>query len=316
MTQYLTISSHSGKNGEQNCHFWSNSCFLAVLSPRISVNQCALKSTASQTQATKASVKSHICVWSITDAKFMLASSWPNPESLRLNQFQYLALSSVTAAVISVNVATMLKSELDIETIHCYYYTDSEIVIGYINNDSQRFHVYVGNRVQHIRDRSSPENWFHVPGKENPADEASRGLTAKELLESVRWFNGPQFLWQQDPLPLQPQPVYTLLPSDNEVRKDQASALTTKIDKVKVRQVSPGLLELDRFNHFSSLNRLKRCIVRLQRATEKLRSNKQMNWRPSERPPLVSELSQAENIILKSLQHHHFESEMKIFSTA
>ena len=107
----------------------------------------------------------------------------------------------LTAAVISVNVATMLKSELDIETIQCYYYTDSEIVIGYINNDARRFHVYVGNRVQHIRDRSSPENWFHVPGKENPADEASRGLTAKELLESNRWFNGPQFLWQQNPLP-------------------------------------------------------------------------------------------------------------------
>ena len=220
----------------------------------------------------------------------------------------------LTAAVISVNVATMLKSELDIETIHCYYYTDSEIVIGYINNDARRFHVYVGNRVQHIRDRSSPENWFHVPGKENPADEASRGLTAKELLESIRWFNGPQFLWQQDPLPLQPQPVYTLLPSDNEVRKDQTYALATKIDKVKVRQVSPGILEPDRFNHFSSLNRLKRCIVRLQRAIERLRPNKQMNWRPNEGPPLVSELSQAENIILKSLQHHHFESEMKILS--
>ena len=40
----------------------------------------------------------------------------------------------------------MLKSELDIETIHCYYYTDSEIVIGYINNDARRFHVYIGNQ--------------------------------------------------------------------------------------------------------------------------------------------------------------------------
>ena len=35
----------------------------------------------------------------------------------------------LTAAVISVNVASMLKSELDIEDIPCYYYTDSEIVI-------------------------------------------------------------------------------------------------------------------------------------------------------------------------------------------
>ena len=100
----------------------------------------------------------------------------------------------LTAAVISVNVAAMLKSELDIDNIECYYYTDSEIVIGYINNDARRFHVYVGNRVQHIRDRSSPEDWFHVPGKENPADEVSCGLTAKELIRSNRWFNGPEFL--------------------------------------------------------------------------------------------------------------------------
>lgn len=58
----------------------------------------------------------------------------------------------LTAAVISVNVTSMLKSELDIENIPCTYYTDSEIVIGYINNGAPRFHVYVGNRVQHIRD--------------------------------------------------------------------------------------------------------------------------------------------------------------------
>ena len=92
----------------------------------------------------------------------------------------------------------MLKNELDIEGTKCYYHTDSEVVIGYINNEARRFHVYVGNRVQHIRDRSSPRDWFHVPLKENPADLSSRGLTAKELLESHRWFTGPKFLWQQD----------------------------------------------------------------------------------------------------------------------
>ena len=42
----------------------------------------------------------------------------------------------LTAAVISVNVASMLKSEIDIDDIQCYFHTDSEIVIGYINNDA------------------------------------------------------------------------------------------------------------------------------------------------------------------------------------
>ena len=137
---------------------------------------------------------------------FLLAKSRVAP--LKPISIPHLEL---TAAIISVNVATMLKSELDIETIQCYYYNDSKIVIGYINDGVRRFHVKVSNRVQHIRDHSSPEDWFHIPGKENPANEALHGLTAKEPLESNRWFNEPQFLWQQDPLPLQPQPVYTLL---------------------------------------------------------------------------------------------------------
>ena len=74
----------------------------------------------------------------------------------------------LTAAVVSVNVTKMLQSELDYENLRSVYYTE------YISNDARRFHVYVGNRIQHIRDRSDPEQWHHVPGKDNPAKEASR----------------------------------------------------------------------------------------------------------------------------------------------
>ena len=220
----------------------------------------------------------------------------------------------LTAAVVSVNVTRMLKSELDVDNVQWYYYTDSEIVIGYINNDARRFHVYVGNRVQHIRDRSSPEEWFHVPGKENPADEASRGLTAKELIQSKRWFKGPSFLWQEDPLPLQHQPICAPHPSDIEVRKDPASTLATKVYKTKTFQTGSGILEPDRFKHVSTLNRLKRCIVQVQRAIERLRPNKEYNWRPKEGTPLVEELFQAESVILRSIQHQYFKEEIETLS--
>ena len=61
------------------------------------------------------------------------------------------------------------------------------------SNNARRFHVYVGNRVQHIRDRSDPEQWHHVPGKDDPADEASHSLTASQLLNNKRWLSGPEF---------------------------------------------------------------------------------------------------------------------------
>ena len=47
---------------------------------------------------------------------------------------------------------------------------------------------------------------------------------------------------------------------------------------------------------------------------EKTRPEKKHNWRPQKGPPLVAELSKAENFILRSLQHHQFQSEIKILS--
>ena len=75
----------------------------------------------------------------------------------------------------------------------------------------------MGNRVQHVRDHTSPEQWHHVPGKDNPADEASRSLTARQLLDNRRWFRRPEFLWKDNMLLLNTvQP--TQLPTNDEVR--------------------------------------------------------------------------------------------------
>ena len=39
-----------------------------------------------------------------------------------------------------------------------------------------------------------PTGWKHCPGALNPADDASRGLSAQKLLSIQRWFSGPAFL--------------------------------------------------------------------------------------------------------------------------
>ena len=45
-----------------------------------------------------------------------------------------------------------------------------------------------------IRDSTKPSQWNHVPGKQNPADVGSRGLTVAQLKSSDLWWNGPDFL--------------------------------------------------------------------------------------------------------------------------
>ena len=58
----------------------------------------------------------------------------------------------LAAAEVAVKIADTLKRELDYDGLEEYYWTDSKVVLSYINNESRRFHVYVVNRVQLIQD--------------------------------------------------------------------------------------------------------------------------------------------------------------------
>ena len=102
------------------------------------------------------------------------------------------------AATIAVRLDEKLRAELNFPCPlkPSTFWTDSASVLRYINNESSVFHTFVANRVQLIRDLSQPEQWRYVPTQENPADNASRGLTIQALAQEQRWQSGPKFLWQ------------------------------------------------------------------------------------------------------------------------
>ena len=102
----------------------------------------------------------------------------------------------LSAATVSVRVDSMLQKELDIPLESTTFWTDSTAVIRYVENENRRFQTFVANRIAIIRDRSKPAQWRFVDGTLNPADLASRGLTAVKFLKSNVWMNGPDFLWK------------------------------------------------------------------------------------------------------------------------
>lgn len=59
--------------------------------------------------------------------------------------------------------------------------TDSKIVPGYIHNTTQRFHVYVSNRVARIRKSINPEQWHFISAEHNSADHVSRPMLVAKL---------------------------------------------------------------------------------------------------------------------------------------
>ena len=63
----------------------------------------------------------------------------------------------------------------------------------------------MANRIASASRSVSPSIWYHVPTNENPADCASRGLSAQELKEHDLWWGGPPWL-HQEPIATHPQP--------------------------------------------------------------------------------------------------------------
>ncbi|KAF8774593.1 hypothetical protein HNY73_017125 [Argiope bruennichi] len=53
-------------------------------------------------------------------------------------------------------------------------------------------------RIQEIQRFTDPKDWRHCPGKDNPANLISRGMSAAELRDSEFWWHGPDWLAQNE----------------------------------------------------------------------------------------------------------------------
>ena len=70
-----------------------------------------------------------------------------------------------------------------------------------LDMSNQEWKQFMENRVTGICASVPPQCWRHWPGKENPADIPSRGMTALELSKSCLWLSGPNWLCTSLDLP-------------------------------------------------------------------------------------------------------------------
>ena len=191
------------------------------------------------------------------------------------------------------------------------FWTDSKTVLGYINNDARRFHVFVGNRVQEIRERTSPNQWHYVGTKSNPADIASRGTGAQELIDNTSWWNGPDFLWNSPKDWDSVDDTPPIPPDDPEVRNIPVRA--TQIQEPKLSSL------LERSTYFSNWHRLGKAIaacLRLQERFRKTAAGEQRERRKegigTYKPVDVKERQRAELQIIRIVQNEAFQDEIQL----
>ncbi|XP_033110915.1 uncharacterized protein LOC117111970, partial [Anneissia japonica] len=192
------------------------------------------------------------------------------------------------AAVLAVKLDGIVRREIAprFKLTETTFWSDSMIVLGYINNESKRFKTFVANRVTRIRESSQPHQWRHVRSENNPSDEGSRGT-----LKITKWVTGPDFLSSDDDN--WPQTYIT----DTNIADDPEVKLTVFAHTTNERTENAVLQNLS--SKFSSWMMLLRVYAWVLRFVERI-SNK---TRPVQDCSLsVDEIKNSETKILSWLQ--------------
>ncbi|XP_060745195.1 uncharacterized protein LOC132858752 [Tachysurus vachellii] len=206
------------------------------------------------------------------------------------------------AAVLAVNMMETITAEIAVKFDEITFFTDSRVVLGYIYNEKRRFHVYVSNRVQRIRNSSNPEQWKYVSSEQNPADVATRPIAPTKLQETI-WFSGPPFLHHPKAETL-PKESFALVDPDrdSEVRPEVTVLYTT---------VS------NRFERFSDWSRLVRAvgklihIARSYKQCQKDTSQVCKGWHCCKLPLNADIILQSAEVVIRAAQQETYADELQ-----
>jgi len=113
-------------------------------------------------------------------------------------------LKQLTIPRLELCAATLLSKlykkaigALNITISESYLWTDSSIVLTWIQGPPNKWKIFVGNRVALIQEETASASWRHVPSQSNPADLISGGIEPTTLSTSTLWWKGPEWLSQE-----------------------------------------------------------------------------------------------------------------------
>ncbi|XP_050676867.1 uncharacterized protein LOC126973587 [Leptidea sinapis] len=126
------------------------------------------------------------------------------------------------------------------------FWTDSTIVLGWLNMLPSKLNTFVRNRVAEIVEKTNPFPWRHVPTGQNPADFITRGVGANLIKSLDPWWCGPEFLQ----LEKSGWPNVTAVASDLPETRPEITLHT-----MKSQSSQNSIIEFHRFSNFTRLQR-------------------------------------------------------------
>ncbi|XP_040289970.1 uncharacterized protein LOC121002590 [Bufo bufo] len=212
------------------------------------------------------------------------------------------------AAVLAVEIAEVIKSEMDINIDSFTFYTDSKIVLGYIYNQTKQFYVYVSNRVERIRRFSLPKQWHHIPTDLNPADCGTRAISPVALLDCL-WLSPPRFL-SENSYSIPTDTTYELVhpDDDKEIRSMYTTLCTSASSEQKLKSH-----RFERFSTWSSAVRTVAYLIHIAHCFKRSSTSECHGWHICTNLPTATEIEQAERVIIRCVQQEVYMEELHRF---
>lgn len=180
--------------------------------------------------------------------ELVMAKSRVSPKKTR-QTIPKLELSAAHLTCKLLNhVAATYENQITIDSLNAW--SDSSIALTWINSKPHLLQTFEGNRVQFIQKSEREIRWRHIQSELNPADIASRGLAAKQLINCEMWWSP---FWLSRPESRWPRPTVDI-PDDIPGFKKTINLVTP------TESWSPALLE--KVSSFSKLIRITAYVLR------------------------------------------------------
>lgn len=173
-------------------------------------------------------------------------------------------------------------------------FTDSTIVLDWLNAEPSQWKTFICNRVAEIQRLTSDITWSHINTEINPADIVSRGADPLELKNQALWWYGPSFL---KTAPETWPDTKKIKISISDVRKENIEVSFAAVKSV---------LENEIFSRWSSYPKLIRIVAYIYRFFHNLKSNSKLTGILT-----FQELDEALLTLCRIIQSERFSEEIK-----
>lgn len=206
---------------------------------------------------------------------------------------QTLPRLELCAAQLLARLIDKTKQCLNKPNIKVTAWTDSMVVLGWLNGDVTRWKAFVANRVKEITAIIPSACWNHVKSEQNPADCASRGLLPSQLKQFKLWFEGPEWL-RSGELPVTQKRITTEI----EIKKVHTVTTTQSDDNIITQLLIRNSCLTKTIN---TLTWVSRFIIN----TSSHRRDRRLGHLT------LAEIRNASNMIIRHEQNKHYGTEIK-----